>query len=162
MNGQLTVRESRMAYKCETATFSSIQSVSIRMKYHWNIKTAIWRHRKMTKDRQKLKNRRVHSWKTLSTLGKNGEFAVFLRGALTNHPKSESDLTKRSRWHHSEQQSRQKFKGEILEAGEPQKGWDLASKLCSNPWLTDKFPSPWVAPGRLVKKQAETRRGWIC
>lgn len=44
----------------------------------------------MTKDRQKLISRRVHSQKTLSTLGKNGEFVVFLHAGAPNHPQAGS------------------------------------------------------------------------
>lgn len=40
----------------------------------------------MTKDRQKLKSRRAHSQKILSTLGKNGEFVVFLHGGAPQPP----------------------------------------------------------------------------
>lgn len=36
----------------------------------------------MTKDRQKLMNRKVYFWETASPLGKNDEYAEFLQGVL--------------------------------------------------------------------------------
>lgn len=70
----------------------------------------------MTKDRQKLMNRKVYFWVTVSPLGKNDELAVFLHGGAAPQPlqarqwKTVSFL--------SEQQNKWKFKGEIWEVGE--------------------------------------------
>lgn len=154
-----------MAYKFDIASFCNTQYNISPSLNQWTItetiKITIWRHWKMTKDGQKLMNRKVYFWETASPLGKSGEYAVFLHGGAA------PQLLQARQWKTvsllTEQQNKWKFKGEIREVGELQKGWDSksSSKLCPNPGLTDNFLTSWGTPRNPVKRQAETKGHWI-
>lgn len=121
----------------------------------------------MTKDRQKLISRGVHSRKTISTLGKNDEFVVFLHGGAPQPPqvrqwKTVSFSTEGGRWQHLAQQSKWKFalgifwKQESHSRAEIQNLWVNSAQI---PGCLITFHPHGGAPRSLVKKQAETRRG---
>lgn len=163
-----TLKRSRTAYKYALASFSTTQRVSIYISLNQqnisdNIKTTIRRHWKMTKDGQKLISRRVHSQKTLSTLGKNGEFVVFLHAGAPNHPQAGSGKlcpsllrgADNSTWY---DKANENFGSRRATEGLGSKIFESTLPRSLAEWSFSLLMGE--APRGLVKKQAETGGGW--